>query len=114
MSENRFMAYKCKKCGAIVYPKRYLCSECKGRNFEEYPLGGEGKVLTYTKLWAIPEGIEQLPLTLAIVEFDGKVRVTGQILSEEVKTGDRVRPVWGHIRKVKGKEIQGFRFERIP
>jgi len=103
MSENRLVAYKCKKCGAIVYPKRFLCSSCRGRDFEEYPLGGEGKVLTYTKLWAIPEGIE----------FDGKVRVTGQVLSEEVKTGDRVRPVWGHIRKVRGKEIQGFRFELI-
>ena len=107
------VGFKCKKCGAIAYPKRLLCSSCKGRDFEEYPLSGEGKVITFTKLWAIPEGIEQLPLTLAIVEFDGKVRVTGQVLGEEIKTGDRVRPVWGHIRKIKGKEIQGFRFERF-
>jgi len=86
----------------------------RGRDFEEYPLGDEGRVLTYTKLWAIPEGIGQLPLTLAIVEFDGKVRATGQVLSEGIKVGDRVRPVWGHIRKIRGKEIQGFRFERLP
>ena len=104
---------KCKKCGAIAYPKRLLCSSCKGRNFEELPLSGEGRVVTFTKLWAIPEGIEQLPLTLAIVEFDGKVRVTGQILSEEIRTGDRVHPVWGHVRKIKGKVIEGFRFEPL-
>jgi uncharacterized OB-fold protein len=112
MAENRFIGFKCKKCGAIAYPKRLLCPSCRGKNFEEYPLS-EGKIVTYTKLWTIPEGIEQLPLTLAIAEFDGKVRVTGQVLSEEIKIGDRVRPVWGHIRKIRGKDIEGFRFERI-
>jgi len=113
MAEDKLTGFKCKKCGTIAYPKRFLCSSCKGRDFDEQPLGDEGRVVTFTKLWAIPEGIEQLPLTLAIIEFDGKVRVTGQVLSEEVETGDRVRPVWGHIRKVRGKEIQGFRFEPI-
>ena len=114
MAQNSLMAFKCKKCGTIAYPKRFLCSSCKGKEFEEYPLANDGKIVTFTKLWAIPEGIEQLPLTLAIVEFDGKVRVTGQVLNEEIKIGDRVRPVWGHIRKIRGKEIQGFRFERLP
>lgn len=114
MAENRLHGFKCKKCGTIVYPKRFLCSSCKGRDFEEHPLGGEGRVVTFTKLWAIPEGIEKLPLTLAIIEFDDNVRVTGQVLNEEIKTGDKVRPAWGHIRKIRGKEIQGFRFEQLP
>lgn len=112
MAANAMVGFKCKTCGAIVYPKRFICPSCKAKDFDEYPLGEEGRVVTFTRLWAIPEGIEQLPLTLAIVEFDGKIRVTGQILSEEIKTGDRVRPVWGHIRKIRGKEIQGFRFEK--
>lgn len=113
MAENRLVGFKCKNCGTIAYPRRLLCSSCKGREFEEHPLNGEGKVVTFTKLWAIPEGIEQLPLTLAIVEFDGKVRVTGQVVDEEIKTEDKVRPVWGHIRKIKGKEIKGFRFQKV-
>lgn len=114
MAERRLVGYKCKRCGTVAYPRRFLCSSCRGKDFEEYPLGDEGKIVTFTKLWAIPEGIEQIPLTLAIVEFEGKVRVTGQVLSEEVKTGDRVRPVWGHVRKIRGKEVQGFRFELLP
>jgi uncharacterized OB-fold protein len=113
MAQNRLVAFKCKKCGTIAYPKRLLCSSCKGKEFEEYHLTNDGKIVTFTKLWAIPEGIEQLPLTLAIIEFGGKVRVTGQVLNEEIKIGDRVSPVWGHIRKIRGKEIQGFRFERL-
>jgi uncharacterized OB-fold protein len=112
MAENRFVGFKCKKCGMIVHPKRFLCPSCKGGDFDEYLLCDEGKIVTYTKLWAIPEGIEQLPLTLAIAEFDGRVRITGQVLSEEIKTGDKVRPVWGYVRKIRGKEIQGFRFQR--
>jgi uncharacterized OB-fold protein len=77
-------------------------------------LGEEGRIVTFTRLWAIPDGIEQSPLTLAIVEFNDKVRVTGQIQSEDaVSIGDRVRPVWEHIRKVRGKDIQGFRFQRL-
>ena len=113
MAESKLIGFKCKKCGTIAYPKRFLCASCKGRDFEEHPLGDESKVVTFTKLWAIPEGIEQLPLTLAIVEFEGGVRVTGQILSEEIKTGDKVRPVWGHIRKIRGRDTEGFRFERV-
>jgi uncharacterized OB-fold protein len=113
MAENRLVAFKCEKCGTITYPKRILCPSCRARDFVEYPLGSEGRVVTYTKLWAIPEGIEQLPLTLAIIEFDGKVRVTGQVLSEDIKTGRRVGPVWGHVRKIRGKEIQGFRFRPV-
>ncbi len=111
MAENRFVAFRCKKCGEVVYPKRLVCPSCRGRDFDEQALSGEGKVITYTKLWTIPEGIETLPLTLAIVEFDGKVRVTGQVLSEELKVGDRVHPVWGPIRKIRGKEVEGFRFQ---
>lgn len=113
MAEKKLIGFKCKKCGAIAYPKRPICSSCKGRDFEEYSLGDDGRVVTFTKLWAIPEGVEQLPLTLAIVEFPGKVRVTGQIINGEIRNGDRVRPVWGNIRKIRGKEIQGFKFERI-
>jgi uncharacterized OB-fold protein len=114
MSDHSLIAFKCKKCSKIVYPKRLLCPSCRGKEFDQYPLTGEGKVITFTKLWAIPEGIEQLPLTLAIVEFDGKLRVTGQVLSEAIRTGDRVRPVWGHVRKIRGREVQGFRFEPVP
>jgi len=113
MAERRFVGYRCKRCGAVAYQRRLLCSSCRGKDFEEYPLGEEGKVMTFTKLWAVPEGIEQIPLILAIAEFEGKVRATGQVLSEELKTGDRVRPVWGHVRKIRGKEVHGFRFERL-
>ena len=110
--ENELRGFKCKKCGKIAYPKRPLCVSCKGRDFEESPLGAKGKIVTFTNLWAIPEGIDQLPLTLAIVEFLGNVRVTGQV-DGEVKVGDLVHPVWGPIRKIRGKQIEGFRFQRI-
>lgn len=110
MTGAEIMGFKCRKCATVVYPKRLLCPSCKGKDFDEHPLGEEGKVVTYTKLWTIPEGIEQLPLTLAIVEFDDGVRVTGQVL-DEVEVGSKVRPLWGHIRNIQGRDFEGFRFQ---
>ncbi len=112
MTETVPVGARCKKCGTVVYPKRFLCPSCRGKDFDEQRLGDRGTVVTFTKLWTIPEGIEQLPLTLAIVEFEGKVRVTGQVTGE-VKLGDTVRPVWGHIRRIQGQEVEGFRFEAL-
>lgn len=113
MAENRFIVFKCKKCSTMAYPKRFLCTSCKGRDFEEYPLNEPARVVTYTHLWAVPEGIDRLPLTLAIAEFPDHLRVTGQITTGEIKTGDRVRPVWGQIREIRGRQIEGFRFDRL-
>ncbi len=70
-------------------------------------------LLTYTRLFAAPEGVNQMPLILGIVEFPNGVRVTGQITTENVKLGDKMRPVWGFLRKSHGKELYGFRFETV-
>ena len=113
MAEPRLTGFKCKKCSWIAYPRRLICSSCRGKDFVEVPLGEEGRIVTFTRLWAIPEGVDRSPLTLAIVEFDHNVMVTGQVLSEEAKIGAKVRPVWGHLRKVRGKDVQGFRFQRL-
>ncbi len=110
MTEAEPVGFKCRKCSTVVYPKRFVCPSCKGKDFDEQVLGDQGTVVTYTKLWTIPEGIQQLPLTLAIVEFEGGVRVTGQVLGE-VHVGARVRPVWGHVRRIQGRDVEGFRFD---
>ncbi len=111
MSEKQLTAAKCDKCGNITYPKRPVCLNCKGRDFTQIEIVGEGTVLTFTHLYAPPEGIEQTPLTLGIVEFKNDVKVTGQIEDRNVKTGDKVLPVWGLLRKKGESEICGFKFK---
>ena len=94
-----------------MYPKHERCLSCKGREFEEVGLGDECTLITYTKLYALPEGIEMPPLTLGIVDFGKNVRALGQIMTDEPKIGMKLRPVWGKLRKIGEKEIFGFKFE---
>ena len=39
---------KCKKCGAIIFPPRFVCPECGSNELEDYQLRGKGKIYTYT------------------------------------------------------------------
>ena len=108
------MGVKCKRCNKIFYPKRIRCSKCNGVEFEDLKLGSECKLLTYTKLYAIPKGITQLPLVLGIVEFKNGAKALGQIITEDVEIGMKLRPSWGILREIRGQKIQGFKFEPIP
>jgi len=105
------VAVQCKSCGKAYYPKRDCCPNCKSRDFAETKLGDECRLVTYTKLYAIPSGIEQIPLILGIVEFQNGVRALGQIMFEDVKIGMKLQPVWGLLRKLRGKEVYGFKFK---
>jgi uncharacterized OB-fold protein len=84
---------------------------CRGTEFEEVELGEEAKLITYTKLYAVPQGIDMPPLTLGIVDFGNNVRALSQIMTDEPKLGMKLRPVWGKLRKIGGKDIYGFKFE---
>lgn len=116
---ERMKGFKCKTCGMVMCPRHARCLNCKGRTFEEIELGDECTLLTYTKLYAYPEGIEleyvweRPPIMFGIVEFKGGVRVVGQLTSENVKIGMKMRPVWGWLRRVGEDDVHGFKFEPI-
>lgn len=110
---QRMMGVKCKKCGKIFYPKRARCINCKSKELEDIEMGDKCKLVTYTKLYAIPMGIKQIPLPLGIVEFENGARALGQITAEELEIGMNLRPVWGPLRKIRGKEVYGFEFEPV-
>jgi uncharacterized OB-fold protein len=109
---EKFVAFKCKACGKLMLPRHERCLGCREEEFEEVELPKEGTLTTYTKLYFPPEGIEMPPLTLGIAEFGG-VRVLGQVMTDEPAVGMRVEPVWGVLRKLRGKEIQGFKFRPV-
>ena len=111
--EKRIMGVKCNGCGKVFYHKRVCCPDCGGKVFEEICLGDECILLTFTKLYALPEGIERVPLVLGIVEFANGARAVGQITEENVTIGMKLRPIWGLLRKIDGKEVYGFKFKSI-
>lgn len=60
---------KC-KCGYATNSQRAKCPKC-GRLMKPAEWADEGKVLSFTPLQAIPEGMLD-PYNLALVEIDGK------------------------------------------
>jgi uncharacterized OB-fold protein len=104
------MAAKCTSCGTVNYPRRPICSNCRGRSFEPIPIEGEGKVLTYTDVYALAIDYETRYLRLAIVELDSGLRVTGQLLDETPKLGRRVKTTIGVVREQGERKIHGLQF----
>ena len=113
MSKKKLLGYECNGCGKKMYPKHAVCPKCKKRAFSEFEIEKTGTIMTYTKLYAVPEGVDIKPLILGVIKFNDGVKVIGQLIGEDVKIGDEVRPVWGELRKSQGKEIYGFKFEII-
>jgi len=109
MSDNVY-GMKCASCGTVSYPKHAVCPNCRHEKFEDVAIGGEGKVVTYTDVYALAIEYETRYLRLAIVELDDGVRVTGQLLDEEPNLGMRVRTILGTVRESGEAGIQGLQF----
>jgi uncharacterized OB-fold protein len=112
--QEKMIGFRCKHCGKVMYPKHERCLSCKNTEFDEISLGDECNLITFTKLYALPRGIEISPLTLGIVEFGNKVRAMGQITTDKNPELDmKLHPVWGKLRTIDEKEVFGFKFEPI-
>jgi uncharacterized OB-fold protein len=110
---TQVLGMKCTACGAVSYPKHAVCPNCRNESFEDVVIGGEGKVLTYTDVYALAIEYETRYLRLAIVELDDGVRVTGQLLANEPALGMRVRTTVGPVRRQGETMLEGLQFVPI-
>ncbi len=110
---EKMVGVKCRDCGRVSYPERRFCIKCGSDRLEKVELEGECELLTYTELYAIPVGVDQLPLVLGMVEFKNGARATGQITTRKVRIGMKLRPEWGALRTVKGEKVYGFKFKPL-
>ena len=106
-------AAKCRNCGKVSYPMHFYCPACRGTKFEPVPVQGEGKLLTWTRAYALPLDYSDLYITLGIVEMDMGVRATGRLEIPEPKIGSRVRAHIGKVRETSGKDITGLIFTAV-
>ncbi len=106
-------AAKCKGCGKLSYPTHFYCPACHGRKFEPVPIEGDGTLLTWTRVYALPLDYAELFITLGIVEMDMGVRATGRLDIAEPQSGARVRAAFGAVREIGGKEITGLIFTAV-
>ncbi len=108
--EEKIYGARCVACGRQSYPAHAVCPKCGGLQFEPFEVAGEGKVLTYTDVYALPLDYALRYLRLAIVELDGGLRATGQLLDEEPRIGKRVRTTISVVRESGGRKIHGLQF----
>lgn len=112
----KLAGFKCKGCGRVFYPKRTRCLDCRREDFEEVDLGDKCRLLTFTELYALPRGIDRVPLRLGIVEFEGGVKAFGQIETDDqhrIRVGMLLKPVWGELRRVGREVVFGYKFEQL-
>jgi len=101
---------KCTSCGTVSYPRKAVCPTCRNETFEKVAIEGEGKLLTYTDVYALAIDYETRYLRLAIVELDSGQRATGQLLAEDPKLGMRIKTTIGVVREPGEKPILGLQF----
>ena len=114
---------KCKDCNSIYFPPRYLC-DCSSESFDNYELSWKGKIISYTVLRNTlsdpsTENVDvitsEVPVILAIIETENKVRLTAEIVDcgpEDVEIGSNVEAVFRKIMEKGEKGIiqYGYKF----
>lgn len=107
---NTIVAYKCKNCGHVMYPKHDRCLNCNQRDFEQIEPSEQGKLLTYTVINELPWGIDERGRTLGVVEFDNGIRALGLIKADKVKIGMKLTAGWDVVRIIGGIKTYGLTF----
>ena len=102
--------YQCKECGRAFYPARKICLGCGSQQLQEVTLESEGKLLTFTRLHALPMDFEIRTLMLGIVEFANGLRALGQLGTEKARIGMKMKARWEVVRELDGERIFGLRF----
>jgi hypothetical protein len=116
MNKIPITAYKCKKCGKVMYPKHERCLECKGREFEEMAPQGSAKLLAYTQIFNLPWGFDERFLIIAVGQFENGVKAMGQVKAdslEGMKTGMKLKASWEPVRIMQGEHVYGLKFESV-
>jgi len=69
---------RCKICGAIQYPWRYICFNCNNeKQFDEVQLARSGRVYTYTRDFLVPSPVT--PVGMVVLDLDGGGRFYCQV-----------------------------------
>lgn len=111
--EPKMYAFRCTQCGELHHPKHYVCRKCGCRDFEEIPLDGEATLVTFTKVYNLPEGYMKPYLGFCVAKFDNGLCVSGQLEAENAEVGMRLKPAVGIIKEAVGRDYYGFIFKTL-
>jgi uncharacterized OB-fold protein len=111
-------AHRCQACGEIYYPAPMICRRCHqkrdpvtGKGWETFDLEGPCTLLTWTRVWNLPEGFNRKFLLFGMVEFENGLRAAGRLEVEgdpQIGTKLSARAVEADERP--GKPVKVFVF----
>jgi uncharacterized OB-fold protein len=107
---NEPNAQVCRSCGARAYPGHARCRACGGADFDMVPVGGNARLITYTRVHMLSLAYTERFITLGIVEFDNGLRALGRLLVEEPEIGMSLRSEMGVVREQGYERIEGLCF----
>ncbi len=107
---ERFYAYQCQDCDELHHPRHFLCRRCGGKLFESVRIEGECELLTWTRLYNLPEGFNESSITFGIVRYSNGLKVAGHLKVNQPKTGMKLYTTVGPIKTGLEKIEEGFIF----
>ena len=129
--KKKVLAYKCPSCGTLAYPAVLRCKKCNTRRYPEdeteyvwhkkgyeswttVPLEGPCKLITWTRLWSLPEGFDERFIDFAIVEFENGLRALGHLRVENPDLGMKLNGQAEKLREIEGEDFYGLVFTALP
>jgi uncharacterized protein len=110
MSQEMY-AYKSTACGELHHPKHFVCRKCGAREFEEVILNGECTLVTWTRVYNLPEGYMKPFLCFAVVQFPNGLTVSGQLDADDPMIGMKLVSTVGIVKEGVGRDYFGFIFK---
>lgn len=117
--EPYIVGSRCKKCGALHFPKTTLCTDCYSEDVEDAALSRDGTIYAITRVELGVRGFKT-PYLLGWVDIDdSNSRLAAQIdwdpeRYKELKSGMRVRLSVDVLRlDTDGTEIVGYKFKPV-
>lgn len=114
----RLEAAACAGCGRVTYPKRAICPQCGGVEFDATRLSHRGRVITSTVVHVAPTELQmEAPYAMAVVETEEGVRLMVQVADcepSEVLPGMEVTLEFRLIRKEDHGGILCYGHKAVP
>lgn len=110
----RLEGRRCAACGAVHFPPRAACGQCREERLEPVRLSGRGEVYAFSEVAQAPRGFEA-PYLVALVALDEGPMVTAQLTDVEpgeVAVGMPVEMVTRRLREhgPQGYIVYGYKF----
>ncbi len=113
----KISGFRCEKCGSEYYPAPMICGKCNsrrdpvtGKGWVKFDLEGPCTLLTWTRVWNLPEGYTKKFLLFGIVQFENGLRASGRIELDEPKTGMKLTASVEESNERPGKPVKIFVF----